>query len=137
MGFFKKLFGIEELPPPEVISVTDRNFREVVLKSKRPVLLDIWSNGCAPCTQLAPIVTRLSQKYHGRLRVAELNVSNAPKTARKLRVMGTPTVVYFHKGRERHRVVGLRGSLYHEEYIDHELMPAPAQNEALGEPASS
>jgi len=126
MGFFKKLFGVEDLPPPEVISLTDKNFKKEVLQSKLPVLLDVWSNGCAPCMQLAPIVTRLSQKYSGRLKVAELNVSAAPKWAQKLRVRGTPTVIYFKRGKEKERVVGLRGSLYHEEYIDNELLAQPA-----------
>ncbi len=123
MGFFKRLFGLEARPPVEVIAIDDRNFRKEVIESPLPVLLDVWSDGCAPCARLAPIVMELSRKYHGRLKVAELNSGRGPKTAGKLRVMGTPTIIYFHKGRELERVVGFRGQLYHEEYINEELLP--------------
>lgn len=40
--------------------------------------------------------------------MAEFDVALAPKTAARLRVTGTPTVVYFSKGREVERVVGYR-----------------------------
>lgn len=41
MGFFKKMFGGKDLPPPNVISVDDTNFKREVLKSREPVLVDV------------------------------------------------------------------------------------------------
>jgi len=123
MGFFKRLFGIEARPPVAVVAIDDKNFRQEVIESDLPVLLDVWSDGCAPCARLAPIVMDLSRKYHGRLKVAELNSGRGPKTAMKLRVMGTPTIIYYYRGREMERIVGFRGQLYHEDYLDNELLP--------------
>ncbi|MHB8872940.1 MAG: thioredoxin family protein [Myxococcaceae bacterium] len=124
MGFFEKLFGPKapQVPP---VHVDDDNFRDEVLRAKEPVLLDIWSDGCAPCRQLEPIVMRLSTEYQGRVKVAEVNAATAPRAMRKLGVMGTPTVIYFRRGREVERVVGVRGEHYHREVIEARLLAAP------------
>lgn len=85
-----------------------------------------------PCKHLEPIVMRLSQEYAGRLKVVEINAARARRTVRRLGVRGTPTVIYFYKGRERERIVGFRGSPYHKDYIENELLPLaePAPSEA-------
>jgi hypothetical protein len=42
----------------------------------------------------------------------------------RLGIRGTPTVLYFVGGREVERIVGFRGSLYHRDFIDNELLPS-------------
>jgi hypothetical protein len=37
-------------------------------------------------------------------------------------VTGTPTVIYFNRGQEVERIVGLRGEHYHQAFIDNELL---------------
>lgn len=122
MGWLGKLLGLES-EPLEVVSVTDDTFAAQVLKSELPVLLDVWSDGCGPCKMLEPVVIGLAKKYRGRVRVAELNVASAPKTASRLQVTGTPTVLYFHRGQVVERVVGYRAGHYHQSFIDAELLP--------------
>ncbi len=121
MSFLSKLFGPRE---PEVwpVHVDDENFKAEITRSTEPVMLDIWGPGCAPCKQLEPIVVRMARKYRGRVKVAELNAAEAPRTIRKLGVQGTPTVVYFKGGREIERAVGFRGELYHQEVIEKALL---------------
>ncbi len=125
MGWFSKLLGLE-VDAHAVVSITDDNFKREVLDSDVPVLVDAWSQGCGPCKMLEPIVMQLSRDYQGRLKVVELDVGRAPKSAARLRVTGTPTVVYFKKGREVERVVGYRAGHYHRAFIDQELLPPPA-----------
>lgn len=130
MGWFKKLIGLEA-EAHAVVALTDDNFQKEVLDSPVPVLVDAWSQGCGPCKLLEPVVMQLSRDYQGRLKVAEFDVALAPKTAARLRVTGTPTVVYFSKGREVERVVGYRAGHYHRELIDQELLP-PAEPRTTG-----
>jgi thioredoxin-like negative regulator of GroEL len=121
MSFLSKLFGPKE-PAVWPVHVDDENFKAEITRSTEPVMLDIWGPGCAPCKQLEPIVIRMARKYRGRVKVAELNAAEAPRTVRKLGVQGTPTVVYFKGGREVERAVGFRGELYHQEVIEKALL---------------
>lgn len=125
MGFLSKLFGPKE---PEVwpVHVDDETFKAEISHSALPVLLDVWGPNCAPCKQLEPVMLRLARRYQGRIKVAEINAAAAPRTMRRLNVMGTPTVLYFLKGHVVGRVVGFRGELYHQEFIDAELLGLPA-----------
>jgi thioredoxin 1 len=123
MGWFTELLGIMPKKPPE--HVGDENFVEVVMKSDIPVILDVWGPNCGPCKKLEPIIMQLAAAYDGRIRVCEMNAADAPRTAGRLRVRGTPTVIYFGpRGQEKERVVGLRGSLYHEQTVE-ELFGIP------------
>jgi len=116
----------------EPVSLNDGNFVKEVRQSEIPVMVDVWSNGCAPCMSLVPTVKRLACKYEGRVKVAELNVGRAPKSVRKLGIRGTPTILFFKNGAVVERVVGVRGQHYFEEIIEEDLLehpPAP-QKEA-------
>lgn len=121
MGWFKKLLGLGEKVQP--VSIDDDNFEAAVLRSELPVLLDVWTPTCVHCHKLEPIIMSLATKYEGRLKVCEVNGAEAVRTMRSLGVRGTPTVVYFYQGREIERVSGFRGSLYHQELIEKELLP--------------
>ncbi len=116
MGFISKLLGIMPKKPP--VHVDDASFDQEVRRSTLPVILDVWGPNCAPCKQLEPIMMQLAAEYDGRVKVCELSAAGAPRTAATLQVKGTPTVIYFKSGREVERVVGMRGSLYHEETIE-------------------
>ncbi len=121
MGFLAKLFGPAE-PKVWPVHIDDDNFAAEVRRSSLPVLLDIWGPSCAPCKQMEPIIFRLAKQYQGRVKVGEINAETAPRTMKKLFVTSTPTIIYFDKGQEVGRVVGLRGEHYHQELIDNELL---------------
>ncbi|MBN2804018.1 MAG: thiol reductase thioredoxin [Deltaproteobacteria bacterium] len=104
------------------VALDDNNFKKEVRQSKIPVIVDVWSNGCAPCMQLAPTIKRLACKYEGKVKVAQLNVGAGPKSAAKLGVRGTPTTLFFKNGNVVERVVGVRGQHYFEEVIETELI---------------
>lgn len=116
MGFFSKLLGIT--PKKQPVHVDDDSFDAEVRRSRLPVILDVWGPNCGPCKQLEPVLMQLAAEYDGRVKICEMSVAAGPRTAASLRVKGTPTVLYFKDGKEVERVVGMRGSLYHEETIE-------------------
>ena len=124
MGWLDKIFGSNKVVQP--VSLHDGNFHDEVMRSPLPVLVDVWSDGCAPCRQMEPIVMDLASRYEGRVKVAELHVQRAPKTLARLGVRSTPTILYFKKGQELERVVGVRSSVYHRQLIDEEILDPPA-----------
>lgn len=124
MGLLSKLLGIAPKKLP--VHVDDATFDAEVRRSKIPVVLDVWGPSCAPCKQLEPVMMQLAAEYDGRVKICEMSTVDGPRSAGMLRVKGTPTVIYFDRGREVERVVGMRGSLYHEETIE-EVFGIPKQ----------
>ncbi len=115
MSWLGKLLG--GTPKKAPVHVTDENFESEVLRSELPVVLDVWSSGCGPCKQLEEVMVSLATEFDGAVKVCELGTHFAPRASMHLKISGTPTVVYFHRGREKDRVRGFRGSLYHREAI--------------------
>jgi len=130
MGILSKIFG--ETRKVQPVPVTDATFEEEVVRSKLPVVLDIWSPTCAHCKKLEPIMMTIASKYDGRVKVAELNAAACPMASARLGVRGTPTVVYFREGAEVERVIGFRGELYHMEIVENELLVEEEGEEAEG-----
>lgn len=90
----------------DVIEVTDDEFTQMVLESKQPVLVDFWAEWCVPCHMIASAVEEIASEQGGILRVVKLNVDDNPRTTEQFRVLSIPTLVLFHQGKERARVVG-------------------------------
>jgi thioredoxin 1 len=124
MDFLKRLLA-PKAPKVQPAHVDDENFVDEVLRSEQPVMLDVWSPGCGPCAMLEPIVMDLAAAYAGRVKVAEMNAAEAMEYTARFGVMGTPTVLFFKKGREVERVTGFVGSRYLRQVIDEDLLGGP------------
>ena len=131
MGWLDSLLRGREKKLP--VAVRDETFAGEVIRSELPVILDVWSPSCGPCKQMEPVLIDIATRYVGRVKVCEVNAAAAPETMRRLGVRGTPTVIYFRGGKELERVVGFRGSLFHEETIE-ELFGIGREPEAEAAP---
>ncbi|MFQ5817062.1 MAG: thioredoxin [Terriglobia bacterium] len=89
-----------------ILSVTDSNFEQEVLKSATPVLVDFWAEWCAPCRVLAPRVEEVARQYAGKVKVAKLNVDDNTATASRYNIRGIPTLLLFRDGAVKGQVVG-------------------------------
>ena len=89
-----------------VSDITDQEFEQKVVKSKLPVLIDMWRPGCVPCKIVDLIVDKLSQKYDGKCKFYRMNVTENPRTAAKYRVMSLPTLMFFKNGEAVNTMVG-------------------------------
>ena len=86
--------------------VNDDNFARVVLDSERPVLVDFWAQWCGPCRALAPIVEAVAEQYAGSAQVVKLNVDDNPSVVEKFWIQAIPTLIVFHDGEEKKRILG-------------------------------
>ena len=88
------------------IELTDANFDELVLKSDKPVLVDLWAEWCGPCRMVGPIVEELAKEYEGKAVVGKLNVDHNPNISMKFGIRSIPTMLFFKGGQLVDRQVG-------------------------------
>ena len=88
--------------------VTDASFREDVLESQRPVVVDFWAPWCGPCHAIAPILEQLAAEHEGRIEFVKLNIDENFETASRYDVFSIPTTILFEGGEARETVVGAR-----------------------------
>ena len=88
--------------------VTSENFKEEVLESELPVLVDFWAAWCGPCKMIAPVVEEIAQELKGVLKVCKLNVDENPLTAGEYGVMSIPTLFMFKNGQVVGQQIGFQ-----------------------------
>jgi len=88
------------------LEITDANFEEVVLKSDKPVIVDLWAVWCGPCRMVGPIVQEIGEDYKEKAVVGKLDVDHNPESARKFGIRNIPTVLYFKNGEVVDKQVG-------------------------------
>jgi len=89
-----------------IVTLTDGDFDEKVLKSDKPVLVDFYANWCGPCKMIAPYLDSLADEFQGKVTVAKLDVDQNGQSAMKYGVRGIPTMILFVNGQQQEVVVG-------------------------------
>ncbi len=86
--------------------VTDSTFKQEVLDSGVPVLVDFWAPWCGPCRMVAPIVDEIASQYDGQVKVVKVNTDENPSVASQYGIRSIPTLMIFKDGQRVDMVVG-------------------------------
>jgi thioredoxin 2 len=86
-------------PLPWITEAGDDTFAAVVEESSVPVLVDLWAPWCGPCRMVSPALEELARRYAGSLKLAKVNVDEAPGLSHRFGVQGIPTMLVM-KGRD-------------------------------------
>ena len=92
-----------------ILNLSETPFDEEVNSSTEPMLVDFWAEWCGPCKMLAPILEEIANEQVGVLRIAKVDVDQAPNLARRFEVMSIPTLIVFNDGTLVKRFVGAKG----------------------------
>ena len=101
-GPLSKLRGLFSRGESKAITpITDDDFTEKVLNSRRSVAILFSSEGCPACRVIKPQFKSLAEKHTGA-DYYEMDVTNTEKW-KEYNVMGIPTVIIFHDGKPAER----------------------------------
>lgn len=90
-----------------VINVNKNNFKEEVIESKKPVLLDFWATWCGPCRMVGPIVEEIA-KERPDIKVCKVNIDEQDELASAFSIMSIPTLMVVKEGKIVNKAVGAR-----------------------------
>ena len=91
-----------------MLVLTKDNFKQEVLDSRIPVLVDFWAVWCGPCRMLAPTVEELAKEYEGKVKVGKVNVDDEGELAMQFRISSIPTLMLFKNGKVAETMIGVR-----------------------------
>ena len=90
-----------------VLHINQENFREEVIKSEKPVLLDFWAPWCGPCRMLSPVLDDIASQRPD-VKVCKINVDEEHDLASAYKVFSIPTLMMVHQGKVEDKMVGAR-----------------------------
>ena len=82
----------------EVLEVNDQNFKNEVLQSEVPAIVDFWAPWCMPCKMVAPVIDETAKELGEKVKFAKFNVDDNSTIPAKYGVMSIPTLLFFKEG---------------------------------------
>jgi thioredoxin 1 len=92
-----------------LLELTNETFDEEIGSSEIPLIVDFWAEWCGPCRMVAPVLEQIATENAGKVRLAKLNVDDAPAVAQRFGIMSIPTLMVFQDGVAKKRIVGAKG----------------------------
>lgn len=85
---------------------TDKNFKEVVLRNDKEVLVDFYASWCGPCMMQAPELEELASSRGVEYDIVKVNIEEAQNIANNYKINTVPTLMIFKKGKLKKRSIG-------------------------------
>lgn len=90
------------------MKITSQNFKEEVLNSNIPVLIDFYATWCGPCKMMSPIVEEIAKEMEGKIKVYKIDTDEEQDLAIEYGIMSIPTFMIFKDGKNVATAVGMR-----------------------------
>lgn len=72
-------------------------FNELI-EGKTPVLVDFYTDWCAPCKMMTPILKELKSMLGDQINILKIDAEKNADAAIRYQVRGVPTLILFHQG---------------------------------------
>jgi thioredoxin 1 len=86
------------------------SFKDEVLTSELPVLVDFWAPWCGPCQMMAPVLEELAKKFEGKLKVVKVDTEQPTnqQLAMDYQISSIPNMKLFKNGAVVQDFIGFR-----------------------------
>ena len=105
----------------KIMELTDSNFKEEVMDSNIPVLVDFWAEWCMPCKMLAPTIEELAEEYADKIKVGKVDTDSNRDISMKFGISAIPTLILLKDGEVAKKFVGLQQKTDLKSAIDEAL----------------
>ncbi|MEB3337534.1 MAG: thioredoxin domain-containing protein, partial [Leptolyngbyaceae bacterium] len=79
-------------------TVREQSFKQEVLDSSVPVLVNFWAPWCGICRLITPLLTRLQSEWGDHVKIVSINADESLKLASTYRLTTLPTLLVFESG---------------------------------------
>ena len=90
-----------------VLTFTDENFEEEVLKASKTVLVDVFADWCGPCKMMSPVIDEIAEELGDTVKVGKVDSDENPEIADKYGIMSIPTIMVIKNGEVVKTFVGV------------------------------
>ena len=87
------------------VTITSENF-ESLKNGNEPLVVDFWATWCGPCRMVGPVISKLAEKYDGKIVVGKCDVEENEDLASEFGIRNIPTILFFKGGEVVDKVVG-------------------------------
>ena len=80
--------------------ITDENFREEIIESDVPCVLEFTAGWCTLCDEMKPVFEELSENFDGTVKFCLVNIDEQKQLRIRFAVAAVPYIVLTHNGME-------------------------------------
>jgi len=77
-----------------IIINTEAEFKTLITKSEKPILVDFWATWCPPCKIMNPVLADLAESQNDVI-IAKVDVDQIPSLSEKFEIRSIPSILTF------------------------------------------
>lgn len=92
-----------------MLSLSEPTFKQDVLESSIPVLVDFSAPWCGLCRVIQPLLREFQADWNGQVKIVRVNADDNLKLATTYRIKSLPTLLFFERGQVIQRLDNFQG----------------------------